>query len=167
MLVDRSPVWYKDRQAWRLVATRFLPRLAGLSLAWEIIQLPMYTLWTEATPGYIAFSVAHCTLGDVLIGTAALLAALILVRAGSLASWRWSRIAALTTLLGVGYTVVSEWMNTAILVSWAYADSMPRVDLGGIEVGLSPLLQWLVLPPLALYLARRGRVRAGPAIFQR
>ncbi len=148
--------WYRDGRAWRLLALRFLPWFAGLSLAWEIAQLPLYTLWTEATPGYIAFSVAHCTLGDVLIGASALLAALILLRAGSLASWRWARIAALAALLGAGYTVFSEWTNTAILGSWGYAASMPRIGLGGIEIGLSPLLQWLVLPPLALYFTRGG-----------
>lgn len=147
--------WYWDPQAWRLIGLKFLPWLAGLSLAWEIAQLPLYTLWTEATPGYIAFSVAHCTLGDVLIGTAALLLALVLVRAMALDTWPWRHIAVLAALLGAAYTVFSEWANTAILGSWAYAPSMPRIDLGGIEMGLSPLLQWLVLPPLAVYLTRR------------
>lgn len=146
--------WYGDRRAWRLLALRFLPWFAGLSLAWEIAQLPLYTLWKEATPAYMAFAVVHCTLGDLLIGTGALLVALILVRAGSLASWPWRRLGALVALLGAGYTVFSEWMNTAILGTWAYAASMPRVELGGVAIGLSPLLQWLVLPPLALYLMR-------------
>ncbi|OGA72130.1 MAG: hypothetical protein A3G81_32565 [Betaproteobacteria bacterium RIFCSPLOWO2_12_FULL_65_14] len=125
-----------------------------MSLAWEIAQLPLYTLWTEATPAYIAFAVVHCTLGDVLIGAAALLLGLILARAGSFDTWPWRRIAVSAALLGAAYTVFSEWTNTAILGSWAYAASMPRLDLGGIEIGLSPLLQWLVLPPLAVYLTR-------------
>jgi hypothetical protein len=146
--------WYRDRRAWRFLALRFLPWFAGLNLAWEIAQLPLYTLWKEATPAYMAFAVVHCTLGDVLIGASALLVALILVRAGSLASWPWRRLGALAALLGAGYTVFSEWMNTAILGSWAYAASMPRLELGTIEIGLSPLLQWLVLPPLALYITR-------------
>lgn len=102
----------------------------------------------------MAFAVVHCTLGDVLIGASALLVALILLRAGSLASWPWRRLAALAALLGAGYTVFSEWMNTAILGSWAYAASMPRIELGAVTIGLSPLLQWLVVPPLALYLMR-------------
>ena len=151
--------WYRDRRAWRLLAIRFAPWFAGLSLAWEIAQLPLYTLWTEATPAYMAYAVVHCTLGDVLIGTAALLLALTVARGGGLAGWRWRRIAVLTALLGAGYTVFSEWMNTAILGSWAYAAWMPRVQLAGIAIGLSPLLQWLVLPPLALYLMRRSARR--------
>jgi hypothetical protein len=151
--------WYRDRWAWLLIALRFLPWLATLSLAWEIAQLPLYTLWTEATPAYVAFAVLHCTLGDVLIGAAALLVALILVRGGSVASWRWRWVAALAALFGVGYTVFSEWLNTAILGSWAYAPTMPRIPLGAIDIGLSPVLQWLVVPPLALYLTRRSATR--------
>jgi hypothetical protein len=33
---------------------------------------------------------------------------------------------------------------------------MPRLTIGEIEIGVSPLLQWLLLPPVALYLARRS-----------
>jgi hypothetical protein len=152
-------VWYRDQRAWRLLGLRFLPWFAGLSLAWEMAQLPLYTIWAEATPGYIAFSVAHCTAGDILIGMAALLLALVLLRTGGLSSWRWARIGTLAALLGAAYTIFSEWRNIAILGSWAYAASMPRIALGVTEVGLSPLLQWLLLPPLALYLARRGAMR--------
>ncbi len=151
--------WYRDRRAWQLIALRFLPWLAALSLAWEIAQLPLYTLWAEAIPAYIAFAVAHCTVGDILIGTAALILALIVVRAHDLRAWPWARLAGLVALFAVGYTVFSEWMNTAILGSWAYAPTMPRITLGPIEVGLSPLLQWLVLPPLVLYLTRRSATR--------
>ena len=58
-------------------------------------------------------------------------------------------------VLGVGYTTFSEWMNIAILGNWVYSEAMPRLNLGGFEIGLTPLAQWLVLPPVALYLARK------------
>ena len=58
----RSIRWYADRAAWRLIGLRYLPWLAGLSLAWEIAQLPLYTLWREDSLAWIAFSVVHCTL---------------------------------------------------------------------------------------------------------
>jgi hypothetical protein len=32
---------------------------------------------------------------------------------------------------------------------------MPTLDVAGFRLGLSPLAQWLVVPPLALYLARQ------------
>jgi hypothetical protein len=132
---------------------RYLPWLAVLSLAWEAAQVPLYTLWCEAELAYIAFAVVHCTMGDTLIGGSAFLLALTVGRESALPHWRWRRIALLTALLGAGYTVFSEWMNVAFLRSWAYAPSMPTIDLAGFELGVSPLAQWLVVPPFALYLA--------------
>jgi hypothetical protein len=138
-----------------MIPLGYLPWLAVLNLAWEAAHVRLYTLWQEAELAYIAFSVVHCTLGDVLIGAIALLVALITGREGALARWRWRRIAVVTTFAGVAYTVFSEWMNLTILRSWTYAESMPRLELAGIELGLTPLAQWLVVPPLALYLARK------------
>lgn len=137
------------------MARGYLPWFGMLNLAWEAAHVRLYTLWNEAELAYIAFSVVHCTLGDVLIGACALLLALIFGREASVAQWRWGRIAILTTILGAGYTVFSEWMNLTILRSWTYAESMPRLELAGIELGLTPLAQWLVVPPLALHLARK------------
>ncbi|HEY9531589.1 MAG TPA: hypothetical protein VIQ55_09370 [Burkholderiales bacterium] len=145
--------WYADPITRRFVALRYLPWLGALSLAWEVAQLPLYTPWYEAKGGYVAFSVAHCTAGDVLIGTASLLVVLTIGKEGSVEHWRWRRIALATALLGAGYTVFSEWRNVAILGSWAYAPAMPTLDIGGFELGLSPLAQWLAIPPLALYLS--------------
>jgi hypothetical protein len=158
--------WYRDRAAWRLILRGYLPWLAALNLAWEVAHVRRYTLWNEATSGYIAFSLFHCTLGDVLIGGAALLAALVLGREGALADWRWVRVVLLTTISGVGYTVFSEWMNITLLRSWRYSGAMPTLDFGGLELGLTPLAQWLFVPALALYCSRRGARRAarrGPA----
>lgn len=134
----------------------YLPWLAALNLVWEAAHVPLYTLWYEADAAYIAFSVVHCTLGDVLIGGISLIVALIVVRAGALTAWRWRTIAFIATLAGVAYTVLSEWANITLLRSWTYAKNMPTLELGTFELGLTPLAQWLILPPLALYLGRRG-----------
>lgn len=156
------PLWFRDRQAWRLIALRYLPCLAILNLGWEVAHVRLYTLWDEAQVGYIAFSVLHCTLGDVLIGALALLLSLILLREAGVGHWHWGRVAALTVLLGTVYTVFSEWLNITILRSWIYSDRMPTLSFAGIHVGVSPLLQWLFLPPLSLYLARRGLAAEQP-----
>jgi len=50
--------------------------------------------------------------------------------------------------LGAAYTVFSEWLNVEIRRSWSYAASMPVVPFLG--TGLTPLLQWLIVPGLAL-----------------
>jgi hypothetical protein len=155
-------LWFRDRQAWRVIAVRYLPALAVLNLAWEALHVRLYTLWDEAQVAYIAFSVVHCTLGDILIGSLALLLSLVLLREARVTYWHWRRIAALTVLLGAAYTVFSEWMNITILRSWAYSERMPTLTFGGLQVGISPLLQWLFLPPLSLYLARRGLAAKQP-----
>ncbi len=149
-----AALWYRDRAAWRLIGRAYLPWFAALNLAWEAAHVRLYALWQEAELAYIAFSVMHCALGDVLIGSIALLLALIAGREGPLARWRWRRTGLLTLVFGVGYTVFSEWMNITILRSWTYGESMPRLQLGSLEIGVSPLLQWLVVPPAALWLAR-------------
>ncbi|MFY9314571.1 MAG: hypothetical protein WAO95_03310 [Burkholderiales bacterium] len=146
--------WFRDRNARSFVARRFLPWFAGLNLVWETLQIPLYTLWTESPAREIAFAIAHCTIGDVLIGVSALALVLTLTRAPAATDWRWNRIAALLALAGTGYTAFSEWMNTQ-LGHWTYSALMPTLAVGGIEIGVSPLAQWLVVPPAALYLARR------------
>lgn len=151
--------WYLDRAAWRFIALRFLPWFAALSLAWEIAHTRFYTIWTEASPAYLAYSIAHCTIGDLLIGLASLALALTMAREGRSRTWRLVPIAMLTTGLGTAYTIFSEWLNVEA-ANWTYADSMPTVPLGGFELGVTPLLQWLVLPGLALALARAGHARS-------
>ena len=145
--------WFRDHAAWAFIVRRYLPWLAGLNVAWEALQMPLYTIWTEASPGTIAFAIAHCTLGDVLIGFASLVLALMLGREQGPARWHWRRIVVLMLLLGPGYTIFSEWLNTS-LFRWSYSELMPTLKIAGIGIGLSPLLQWLLLPPLAMFLAR-------------
>ncbi|MBI2297137.1 MAG: hypothetical protein HYU76_14125 [Betaproteobacteria bacterium] len=145
--------WHQHREAWAFVALRFVPALAALSLVWEVAQLPLYTLWEEGMPQQVVFAVLHCTVGDVLIGLSALLLALTATRAGPWRGWRWPELTAVATVIGVGYTGFSEWLNTVLRQSWSYSDWMPVLPV--VDVGLSPLLQWIVIPPMALWLARR------------
>ena len=130
---------------------RFLAVLAGLNLVWEIIQLPFYTLWQHASWYETFYAIAHCSAGDVLIAFACAIAALAITR------WRWPTPGRQSTLfllcfisLSVAYTIFSEWLNTAVRISWAYSDLMPVLPLLG--TGVAPLLQWIALPKLALWL---------------
>lgn len=154
-----SEMWYRDPEARAFILRRYLPALLLLNLVWEILQLPLYTIWREASLTYVAFAVAHCTVGDFLIGAVALSVALIATRAGPLAHWEWSKIAVTATIIGAGYTMLSEWMNTSVRQGWQYSELMPTLGIGNARIGLSPLAQWLVLPPLALYLSRSGSFR--------
>ncbi len=126
---------------------RYLACVAALNLVWETLQLPLYTRWNESPPVAIAFSVVHCTLGDVLIATISLIAALILFGEKNWPLDRYWRVALMAGAMGVIYTVFSEWNNTVVTRTWAYSSLMPT--LWGI--GLSPILQWLLIPALAFW----------------
>jgi len=68
--------------AWLTAPRRYLLAIVGGNLAWEFLQLPLYTIWHEGTPGEIVFAAVHCTAGDVLIAESALLAAILIVADG-------------------------------------------------------------------------------------
>jgi hypothetical protein len=72
-------------------------------------------------------------------------------------------VAAAAVALGVGYTVFSEWLNTAVRSGWAYSDLMPVVPILG--TGLSPLAQWLVVPLAAFWWASRPAAQYVPRII--
>lgn len=141
--------------AWRL-AGRYLALLLAANLAWEVAQLPLYTLWTEGSPGAIVWAVLHCTAGDGVIGATTLAAAIVLMRARGWPGSGFRRVAVAATLLGVAVTVALEWLNVEVRGSWAYAATMPR--LPPLGTGLSPVFQWLALPPICLLAARRFAV---------
>jgi hypothetical protein len=103
-------------------------------------------------PGEIAFAVLHCTGGDAMIAAVALAAAILLTRSWHWPSQGWGRVTLIATLIGLGYTVFSEWLNVDLRQSWTYTAAMPRLPPWG--TGLAPFLQWLLLPPLAMLAAR-------------
>lgn len=44
----------------------------------------------------------------------------------------------------MAFTAWSEWYNVYRAGAWSYAPKMPTL----YGVGLSPLLQWLIIPPV-------------------
>ena len=125
---------------------------------WEAAQLLLYTLWRTGTPGEIAFALIHCTGGDVLITTTTFAAAAALARHLCWPPFGW-RMVFTAIILGAAYTIFSEWLNVEIRRTWSYTAAMPVLPF--IGTGLTPLLQWLVVPGLALavtgYRYRRAR----------
>jgi suppressor for copper-sensitivity B len=146
-----------DGPAARRAVVRYLGAIAVGNLVWEVFQLPLFTLWRTASPAYLAFAALHCWAGDLLIASATLGLG-IMVAGRPWPSRGCARVATVTILLGVGYTVFSEWLNVAVRGSWAYAPAMPRVPPLG--TGLSPLLQWIIVP-LGGFVVSRPRSRAG------
>ena len=133
----------------------YLTTVAVANLIWETLQLPLYTIWQTGTLRTQAFAIVHCTIGDVIIALCALTVALAVTGNKEWPQQRSQRVASLTILLGLAYTVFSEWSNVVVRASWAYSDLMPVVTAFGLRVGLSPLLQWLVIPTAAFMITKR------------
>ena len=124
-------------------------------------RLPFYTIWQFGTAAYLAFAVLHCTIGDVLITAGSLGLALAVAAVFGTSGSRLAIAVILTVLIGVGYTVFSEWYNVYIRQSWAYSARMPTIQIGKAQIGLSPMLQWIVVPALAaaIVCCRMARLR--------
>lgn len=136
---------------------RFLGAMAAGNLIWEAAHVPLYTLWVKGSWREITFAVLHCTVGDVMIAAICLLLSLAVVGGKPWPVARYGAVAAMTILLGLGYTVFSEWLNTEVRASWAYREAMPR--LPGLGTGLTPVLQWIVVPAFS-FLWVKPRVAA-------
>ena len=108
-----SALFGTDGRATRALLLRYLVLLTAMNLAWELAQMPLYTIGRTGTPGEIAFAALHCTAGDAMIGSFAMLAALMVAPA------RWPRtgsirLPAMAVAFGLAYTVFSEWLNVEV-----------------------------------------------------
>jgi len=115
--------------------------------------MPLYTLWNEGTPGEILAYGFHCAVGDLVVGVSALAFALVLIGNPAWPRLAYLRVGLATLIVGLTYTIWSEWYNVQIAGNWAYTDAMPQIPGSGI--GLSPLAQWIVIPLAAFWWAKR------------
>lgn len=60
---------------------------------------------------------------------------------------------ALMLITGFAIAAFVEWGAVYVLDRWRYAESMPMIP--GLGIGLSPVLQMLVLPPVIFKLTTR------------
>lgn len=126
-------------------------------LTWEFAHMPLYTLYETGTRREILFAGLHCTAGDLLIATAVLVLALLVFGEADWPAAGAGRVFAAALVMGIGYTIFSEWLNVTVREAWAYSTWMPVVPLVG--TGLSPMLQWIVVPGLAYATAVRSSKR--------
>ena len=132
-----------------------------LNFPWEVLQAPLFDGMAAAPHSAVIGACLQATLGDAVI--------MLLAHAGIVAVTRrrrWvltpsRREVAGFVAVGVGITAVIEWLATRghWAQTWAYSTAMPVIP--GIEIGVSPLLQWVVVPPVALWFVRRQSVRPG------
>ena len=105
----------------------------------------------------VVWALLHCSLGDVLIALAMFaLAGIVLWRADWPASRPWTG-GVIVAIGAMAFTAWSEWYNVYRAGNWGYTASMPMI----FGIGLSPLLQWLILPPAMVGAYRK----LGPVLF--
>jgi hypothetical protein len=154
--MSQPPSEKRGRRSVRRPILLYLSAATALHLVWEMAQLSLYTIWWTGTRLEILFTVIHCTAGDLLITACALTLAALIAPIG-----RWpffgKRMMLTAILLGLCYTVFSEWLNTQVRQSWSYTEAMPL--LPPLGTGLAPFLQWLIVPGIALgYVRRKTKV---------
>ncbi|MCM2307185.1 MAG: hypothetical protein NDI91_06935 [Sulfuritalea sp.] len=123
-----------------------------LNLPWEIWQIPLFKGVASLAHWDGVIMCTRAAAGDAVI---ALLAFWLVA---TVATRGWIRRPTAVTLgtfvaVGVAATVVLEYWATQVGGRWQYAEAMPRLPLLG--TGLAPLVQWLLLPPLVVWLVRR------------
>lgn len=141
---SEEPVRAAGSAEWLSALRRYIVFVAAANLVWEFAHMPLYTLWGTGSAGEIVFAAVHCTGGDILIALSAVMLALFFVGTSAWPTALTGRVIALTVALGLGYTVFSEWLNIEVRQAWAYRDLMPIIPV--IDAGLSPVLQWIVIP---------------------
>jgi len=138
---------------WLVTLRRYLLFVAAANLVWEFAHLPLYTIWETGTRREIVFAALHCTGGDILIALSSVVLSLFLAGSSAWPSARFRRVMVITVVFGVSYTIFSEWLNIEIRGAWAYRDAMPVIPL--LDAGLSPVLQWILVPLAGFWWAMR------------
>lgn len=133
---------------WHSAIRCYVLGITGLNLLWEIAQLPLYTIWHTGSTQDIIVAVLHCTAGDVVIAITALILALMLIGTSDWPKHRYLPVSGFAVFVGLTYTLYSEQLNIAN-GTWAYSDLMPV--LPWFDVGLAPILQWLVIPSFCFW----------------
>ena len=121
-----------------------------LNYSWELAQAPLYV----GLERYNAAIFWHCfvaSLGDGLM-------VMIIFAAGwiTLHRWdwfQWPGVAGYLVMLTAGLVLamIVEWVGVQSLGRWQYTENMPT--LPWLHIGLIPIAQMLLLPPLVFRLA--------------
>lgn len=122
-----------------------------LNFFWEVLQTYFYAL-RDVPFRTMLYGWIHCTFGDVLL---TIISFWLISLASQNRKW-FFHLNRLNlggfVLVGIIFTIISERVNVRVLRSWTYNQSMPLIPL--LEVGLTPLLQWMMIPPLIILLVR-------------
>ena len=134
--------------------TLFLFTVAvALNYAWEVAQAPLYAGLEDWSSIWWHCFVA--ALGDGVLVWLIFLVGWITFRRFDWYASPNSRSLAVVLSTGLFIGIGIEWVAVNMLDRWAYTVNMPL--LSGLDVGLVPVLQMLLLPPVIFRIAARWR----------
>jgi hypothetical protein len=143
---------HRSESSWRLVLTLYVVAF-GLNYFWEIAQSPLY-LGMER----IGTVLWHCLLASLVDG--------LFVVAIFATGWRllgrsfWFERPGvkgyvLMLALGLVFSISVEWLAVHLIGLWSYSNQM--IVVPSLRVGLAPVVQLVVLPPLIFRIVARWR----------
>ena len=153
LIITASYISYSRKVSEKNVFNKLILKISSLAfflnLVWEIAQGPLYSGYV-----YDLNHISFCALASV----ADMLMVLLLYFAFSLfykdpywlGRMTISNVISLVLIGGIG-AILGELRHLAA-GSWSYSDAMPLLPY--VEVGLSPVLQFMMLPTLIFYLGR-------------
>lgn len=132
-----------------------------LNYPWEFLQVPLFEGMPQAEHWDAIKTCTRATLGDAVIMLISYWAVCLAARSRSWVLAPSTARVVMFAAIGVLITITIERLAGAGMWpgSWHYSSLMPIVP--GIDVGLSPLLQWVVLPPLVVWFSRRQILGSG------
>jgi len=124
-----------------------------LHFVWEFVQVPTYAGMAEMNHWEAIKLCMSATFGDVGFALTAFWTASMVAPSRDWLLNPGRLPVAVFIAVGILLTIGFEYYYTNVSLRWTYSDAMPLVPPFG--TGLSPLLQWLVIPPLVVWLTRR------------
>jgi hypothetical protein len=132
----------------RTLTVVFLVAVA-VNYPWELAQAPLF-----AWPGDTRNPWWHCfvaSLGDGVLVLLIFGVGRLVLRRHDWFARPGTRGYALLFTTGVVLAVAVEWVAVHVLQRWTYLPAMPRLPM--LDIGIVPILQMLVLPPLIFRIA--------------
>lgn len=124
-----------------------------LNLPWELLQIPFFTGMPSIAHWEGVIQCVAAAAGDAAILLAAFWATACLRRTRKWILQPSLKAAVVFVALGIVVTIILEWWATGDSGRWTYAETMPTIP--GLGTGVLPLLQWLLIPPIVVWLVRR------------
>ncbi len=125
-----------------------------LNLLWEAIQAPLFVFDQQSSTFLLTGCLLFCSGVDAFMTLTSYCALSVVAR-----SRYWflaRRLSHWVSFVGIGLVLALASEYTAIHYRnlWQYSERMLVVP--GLDIGLTPILQWLILPPVVLVLLTSG-----------